>query len=131
MKKKSTGKQILNLFIAIAVLGAVVYFSIQSGVFKKPSTTNTVRMEVDCSGGYAIITYAAGDIDSNGAVTVSTPWKKTFIVEDGESVFLTAGNPAQTGKVSCTIDLNGNDWKLDKVSYPKEVVACAGIIPHK
>lgn len=131
MKKKNNGKTILTIFFILIVITAAIYLSIQSGIFKEPNTTNTVRMAVNCDGGYAIITYTAGDKKTNEAITVTTPWKKSFEVEDGESVFLTAGNPTQSGTVACLIELNDRKWKTDTVDFPKQAVACGGIIPHK
>ena len=131
MKKNNNGKTILTIILLIFGIGAIVFFSIQSGIFDKPSTTNTVRLMVNSSGGYAIITYTAGDQSSDGTQTVNTPWKKNLTVEDGDSVFLTAGNPSQNGKIECFIVLNDREWKTDSVEYPKQAVACGGIIPHK
>jgi hypothetical protein len=131
MQKKNNGKTILTIIIILGIITAAIYFSVRSGIFNKPSINNSVRLEVDCDGGYAIITYTVGDESSNGTITVNTPWKKNFNLEDGASVFLTAGNPSQSGEITCLISLNGRDWKSDSVDYPKQAVACGGIIPHK
>ncbi len=131
MQKKNPVKIILTIILFLGIIATVIYFSVQSGLFKTPSTNNTVRMEVDCDGGYAVITYTAGDKKTNEAITVTTPWKKSFEVQDGDSVFLTAGNPTQSGTIECLIILNDREWKTDTVDFPKQAVACGGIIPRK
>ncbi len=131
MEKKNRNKTLLTILILMVLGVAASVFVIQSGIFKAPSPANTVRMQVTCDGGYAIITYTAGDKKTDETLTVTTPWKKSFDVEDGESVFLTAGNPTQAGTITCSIDLNEKQWKTDQVDFPKQAVACGGIVPHK
>ncbi len=128
--QKST-KTILTIILLLVILAGLIFIAIRTGIFAPQTTTNKIRMEVISSGGYAIITYSAGDKGTKEAETVTTPWRKTFNVEEGDSVFLTAGNPSQSGKISCIIELNGKVWKTDQVEFPQQAVACAGIIPRK
>ena len=118
--------------VLLVFLAGVVYLIWQSGILAPRAKEHTIHFEVIASaGGYAIVTYKAGEVNSDGAITVATPWRKTITVPLGTQVFLTAGNPAQNGSISCQIDLNGTQWKYDKVAYPKEGVACAGITPKR
>jgi hypothetical protein len=60
---------------------------------------------------------------------VTTPWDDTITVTNGDQVYLTAGNPTQTGTLSCTIYVNNREWKKDVAGSPEDKVACAGIVP--
>jgi hypothetical protein len=98
------------------------------GVFKPTNGPRQVQFSVDSSGGYATITLTHGtDLLQSG--TVTTPWDKTITANNGEQVYLTAGNPSQFGTISCTIQVNGSQWKSQTVDAPQDKVACAGVIP--
>ncbi len=95
------------------------------------SSTNVQRVEfrVEASGGFAIITLDAGDTVISKPTTISVPWTKSLRIDSGTEVYLTASNPTQTGKITCTITLNKTAWKTETTTAPKDGVACAGIVP--
>ena len=131
MQKKKTGSQITTLLVLLAVIAGFAFILIQSGAFAEKDPNNDIRMEVNCSGGYSLITYRIGDFVTDDTLTISTPWKKKFTAQDCDKVFLTAWNPSSTGKISCKIYLNGVLWDEEVAEYPVEVVACGGLVPHK
>jgi hypothetical protein len=122
-------KIILQLsFVLVLCAGIIVLLLV---VEKNKSSTGSQRVEfrVDASGGYAIITLDAGNASISKPSTVSVPWTKSLRVASGTEVYLTASNPTQTGKLTCTITLNQSPWKRQTTSAPKDGVACAGIVP--
>ena len=122
-------KLILQL-ILVAVL--IVALSLVVGYLIKVNpipTSRSVRLRVETSGGYSIITLQAGDLKIDKPKTVSTPWQQIVEVKSGEEVYLTASNPTQTGNLTCSIFLDEQAWKKETTSAPKDGVACAGIVP--
>ncbi len=115
---------IVAVLIAIAV-SIMFYLSGQN-----PNTeSRRVTFRVDASGGFANITLQAGSVKISKTTTVTVPWIKTVAVKTGSEVYLTASNPTQTGKLTCTILLDKQPWKTASTNAPKDGVACAGIVP--
>lgn len=119
----------LQIVVVLAILGAAAAFLLSQGVMRTNSESHLVFFEVKASGGFAIITLKAGDETIATPTTVSVPWTKTIRIKSGTEVYLTASNPSQIGDLSCRITLDKAAWKLEKISYPKNGVACAGIVP--
>jgi hypothetical protein len=122
-------KMILQVtFVLLLCAGALVLISVLEK--RKPSSgTQRVEFRVDASGGYAIVTLDAGDASVSKPTTVSVPWSKSLQIASRTEVYLTASNPTQTGRLTCTILLGQSTWKTDTTIAPKDGVACAGIIP--
>jgi len=122
-------KMILQVFLVLLFCAGVM--SLIFALEKNRSTAGVQRLEfrVDASGGYAIITVEAGSASISKPTTVSVPWTKSLRVASGTEVYLTASNPTQTGKLTCTIMLGESLWKTDTTAAPKDGVACAGIVP--
>ena len=122
-------KMILQISFVVLLCSGVILlvFALE----KNGSSADAQRVEfrVDASGGYAIITLAAGDTSISKPTTVSAPWTKSLRVSSGTEVYLTASNPTQTGKLTCTIMLGSSVWKTKTTAAPKDGVACAGIVP--
>ncbi len=116
------------LFVALLCAGMALLI-ITLG--KRRPSTNAQRVEfhVEASGGYAILTLAAGDASISKPTTVSVPWSKSLRIASGTEVYLTASNPTQTGELTCTILLGQSIWKTDTTAAPRDGVACAGIVP--
>jgi hypothetical protein len=115
-------------FILILCAGLLVLlFTLE----KRGTSTETERVgfRVEASGGYAIITLEAGNASITKPTTVSVPWTKSLRIASGTEVYLTASNPTQTGKLTCTITLGPSVWKTQATTAPKDGVACAGIVP--
>ncbi len=112
------------LVCAIA-LGLVLWM----GAGKPANKSRNVTFRVDASGGVAFITLEAGTVKIPKLTTVTAPWIKTIQVNRGTTVFLTASNPTQTGKLTCSITLDTEAWKNESTDAPKDGVACAGIVP--
>jgi uncharacterized protein (UPF0333 family) len=118
--------QLLGIIILIAVI-AWAFNSI--GAFRSNSGPRRITFRVEASGGYANITLQAGKERIDKATTVTTPWERSIMIDQGEQVYLTASNPTQTGQLSCSISINGRTWKSEKIETPQDGVACAGIVP--
>jgi hypothetical protein len=118
--------QVFFVVLLCAGVGVLLYSMVKS----RPSTgVQRVEFRVEASGGYAIITLDAGDTSIPKPTTVSVPWTKSLRIISGTEVYLTASNPTQTGKITCTITLDKKPWKSDTTTAPKDGVACAGIVP--
>lgn len=118
-----------SMFILLLCAGAaLLIYSLMTG--RQTEDVHRVEFRVDASGGYAIITLDEGSAASiTKPTTVSVPWTKSLWIAPGTEVYLTASNPTQTGKVTCTIMLDKNLWKTETTTAPKDGVACAGIVP--
>ncbi len=119
----------LQLVFVLALLGGAIAFLLSLGVTRTSSDVRLVYFEVKASGGFAVITMHAGKEVIDKPTTVTVPWSKTIRIKSGTEVYLTASNPSQTGELSCRITLDRVAWKLEKITSPKNGVACAGIVP--
>lgn len=122
-------KTMLQIIFVVALLGGAVVVLLSVGVLQTSADSRLIYFEVKASGGYAIITLQAGDVSISKPTTVTVPWSKTIRIKSGTEIYLTASNPSQTGELSCRILLDKAAWKLEKVTAPKNGVACAGIVP--
>lgn len=122
-------KLVWQLIFVLALCAAAIAILISLGVMRSPSGGHRVQFRVEASGGFAIITLDAGKDSISKPTTVTAPWTKTIHLLSGTQVYLTASNPTQTGKLTCTIKLDNKDWKAETTAAPKDGVACAGIIP--
>ncbi len=118
----------LQLALVAFILFLVALLLISLGVLGPKEGTRRIQFQVDASGGVAIITLQAGDVNISKPTTVTAPWTKTVDVPIGAEVYLTAANPTQTGKLSCTIKVNKSVWKTATTNAPQDGVACAGIV---
>ena len=124
-------KLVLQIFFALALCAGVITLILFLERSKSPKSDHLVEFRVDASiGGVAIITLDAGSGASiPKPTTVSVPWSKSIRIPQGTEVYLTASNPTQTGKLTCTIRLDKSIWKTESTTAPKDGVACAGIVP--
>jgi hypothetical protein len=122
-------KFVLQLIFVLALCGAAIVLLISLGVMKTPAGSHRLQFRVEASGGFAIITLDARNASIPKPTTVTVPWTKTLQVPSGTQVYLTASNPTQTGKLTCTIKLDNDVWKTETTTAPKDGVACAGIVP--
>jgi len=122
-------KIVLQVLFVVALLGGAIAILISAGLMKSPENSHRVQFRVEASGGVAIITFEAGNVLISKPTTVTSPWSKTLQIPSGTAVYLTASNPTQTGKLTCTITLDKIAWKTETTSAPKDGVACAGIVP--
>lgn len=127
-EKKKILWQLIGLFAFLLIL---VLVATRLGVFSTPNNQHRIRVRLEASGGYAIISYAFPADQMDDSQTVSTPWRKSFTAIGGDEVYVTAGNPAQSGQIHCEIELDGKTWKEETAVYPDQTVACAGIIPRQ
>lgn len=119
----------LQIVFVLALCVAAIVLLISLGIMKTPVGSHRVQFRVEASGGFANITLQAGDESISQPTTVTTPWSKTMQISSGTEVYLTASNPTQTGKLTCEILLDKEDWKTETTIAPKDGVACAGIVP--
>ncbi len=112
----------------IVVISLIIFLE-NLGAFTPKTGSHRVTFRVWSTGGYANITLSAGSSHIDKALTLTTPWEKTVDLASGVTVVLTAGNPNQTGSLSCFILLDNTEWKKSTVAAPKDGVACAGIVP--
>lgn len=122
-------KFVWQLIFVLALCAVAIATLLSLGVLKSPAGGHRVQFRVEASGGFAIITLDAKDTSIAKPTTVTVPWTKTLQIPSGTQVYLTASNPTQTGKLTCTIKLDNKDWKTDTTTAPKDGVACAGIVP--
>ena len=126
----SSRKKLINQLIILSLIFVVI---IILAIILLPLTASTnqhrITLRVESSSGSATIQYDAGiNQQKDSEKTFSTPWERTWVLESGTQVILTAGNPQQTGSLKCFIRLDGADWKSDSVVMPVDKVACAGIV---
>ncbi len=119
----------LQLILVLAICTAAIAILISLGLMKSPASNHRVEFKVEASGGVAIITLQAGSVSMTQPTTVTAPWSRTMRIASGTEVYLTASNPTQTGKLTCSISLDKTDWKTETTTAPKDGVACAGIVP--
>lgn len=129
MEKKQRSQLVYQVLILLSVCSLTLVIFIVMGVFRRPATSHTVKFRVESTGGYAMITYAAGKDEVREAVTVTVPWTKTFHLDSGTEVYLTASNPQQTGKLTCRLSLDNSAWKEQTTTKDGRSVACGGIVP--
>jgi hypothetical protein len=126
---RSQTKTIIEVVVAFILIIGVIIVLVNMGAFTPKAGTHRMTFRVWSAGGYANITLSAGDNHIGKAQTVTTPWEHTYDIASGVTVYVTAGNPTQTGDLSCFILLDNSEWKKSTISAPKDGVACAGIVP--
>lgn len=119
----------LQIVFVLALCAAAIAILISMGVMRTSVGSHRVQFRVEASGGVANITLQAGDVVISKPIAVTAPWSKTIQIPSGTEVYLTASNPTQTGKLTCTISLDKIVWKTETTTAPKDGVACAGIVP--
>jgi len=122
-------KIVLQLAFVALLLALVAVLLVSMGIMGPKDGSHRVQFRVEASGGVAIITLDAGAVSISKPTTVTAPWTKTLDIPSGTQVYLTAANPTQTGKITCSITLDKKSWKSDTTNAPKDGVACAGIVP--
>lgn len=118
-----------QLILVLALLIAVYVLFRAIGAFDAPPGQRRITLRVEASGGYSLITMQAGSESIREATTINTPWQKAYNLPSGTEVYLTAANPSQSGHVTCTLLLDGREWKTQSKTAPNDGVACAGIVP--
>ena len=119
--------QLVLISVLCLALGLAAYFT---GIFKQKAGFHDVTLKIESSGGFALITYKTSVGSIKEGQTVSTPWEQSFTLPKDSEVILTAGNPTQSGTVTCTLRLDGAVWKQNTAEAPQSNnVACAGIVP--
>jgi hypothetical protein len=122
-----------SLFIQITIVSAVVLVAIILAVVFIPRAAkpgqHSITLRVESTSGSATIQYDAGQyVQRDSTKTFNTPWERTWVLESGTDVVLTAGNHEQSGTLKCYIKMDGNPWKSDSATMPIDKVACAGIV---
>lgn len=122
-----------TLVIQVVVLFFIVLIITLLAIIFLPRTLSPgqhrITLRVEASSGSATIQYNAGThIQKDPDLTFSTPWEKTWVLESGTEVVLTAGNHQQTGTIKCILRSDGVEWKSDTAKMPNDKVACAGIV---
>jgi len=122
-------KFVWQLIFVLALCAIAIAILLSQGVLRSRGGGHRVEFRVEASGGFAIITLDAKVALITEPTTVTVPWTKALQIPSGTQVYLTASNPTQTGKLTCTIKLDNDVWKSDTTTAPKDGVACAGIVP--
>lgn len=122
-------KIVLQVVFVLALCAGAIAILLSIGLLRPAEGSRRVQFRVEASGGFANITLQAGEDSISKPATVTTPWSKTIQLSSGTEVYLTASNPTQTGRLTCTITLDRKEWKTDTTIAPKDGVACAGIVP--
>jgi hypothetical protein len=122
-------KIVLQILFVLALCAGAIGILLSMGLMDTPAGSHRVELKVDALGGIAIITLDAGNASISKPTTVSVPWTKSLRIASGTEIYLTAANPTQTGKITCSIFLDKTLWKTETTTAPKNGVACAGIVP--
>jgi hypothetical protein len=118
--------QILIVFLLFLVFGALAYVFIPRTILPNQ---HRITLRIESSSGTATIQYDAGDNkQKDAAKTFNTPWERSWILDSGTQVVLTAGNPQEIGTLKCYLRIDGQNWKSDAATIPDDKVACAGIV---
>jgi hypothetical protein len=120
---------LMQTLLVIVVCVVVFIWLWGIGAFKGPSKEHSITFRVQATGGVALVTYSDAVASTKNAILVTAPWSRTATNPSGTEIYLTAGNPSQSGTVECKLLIDGREWKSDKASYPDDSVACAGIVP--
>lgn len=118
--------QIIVLTVVFILVGILAMIMLPGTI---SPNQHRVTLRIDSSSGSATIQYNAGSnkqVDSEK--TFSTPWERTWVLESGTQVLLTAGNYQEMGTLKCSIRLDGKNWKSESATMPVDKVACAGIV---
>ncbi len=126
---RSRTNTVVQVVVLIAAIAVVIWLFIVLGVFRPSGDTRMVRFRIEGPGGYARVTLTDDRRTVINSSTLVTPWEQTTIYKKGDQVYLTAGNPTQSGTLSCMIYIDNREWKKDVAVSPSDKVACAGIIP--
>ncbi len=125
-----SSKIALQLVFVLVIVAIIVTVLTSLGLSMRKTGSQIVHLQVEASGGFSIITVRAGKtLTITKATTVTVPWSRTVTIPSGTEVYLTASNPSQTGKLSCSLSLGSIPWKYATTTAPKDGVACAGIVP--
>jgi hypothetical protein len=119
---------ILGIIIIIIGVGFIFYMVNRDARLRRGDVRH-LTFAIDSSGGYADITLTSSRGNMSFAGVTSTPWEESGVFKAGDQVYLTAGNPAQFGSISCSIKIDGSGWKSESANAPQDKVGCAGIIP--
>lgn len=88
-----------------------------------------ITLRIEASSGSATIQYNAGtNVQKDPEVIFNTPWEKSWVLDSGTQVLLTAGNHQQVGTIKCIIRSDGQTWKSETAKMPEDKVACGGIV---
>ena len=122
-----------TFFIQITTVSAIVLIIVILAVVFLPRTLSPgqhrITLRVESSSGSATIQYTAGKYEQRDPdLTFNTPWEKSWTLDSGTQILLTAGNHQQTGTLKCIIRADGKTWKSQAVTMPDDKVACAGIV---
>jgi|WetSurMetagenome_2_1015567.scaffolds.fasta_scaffold166384_1 hypothetical protein len=123
-------RKLLVEVIAISGLCIVMaYILVAMGALKTPAKSHRITFRIEASGGFAMITFSGGLEQIKDATYLSTPWEKQLNIATNTQVYLTGGNPSQSGSVTCILSMDGRVWKKQKADFPVDHVACAGLVP--
>jgi hypothetical protein len=126
--RNRTGSFIIGIVVIVIGIAVIVFLAGRDAQLHSNGRRN-LGFTIKSTGGTAIITLtdSTGQLSFNGVS--STPWEKAGVYKVGDEVYLTAGNPSQFGTLTCSITIDGRDWKSDQSDSPQDKVGCAGIIP--
>lgn len=120
-------------FTQITIASVVILIVILFLIIVVPRTVapsqHRITLRVESTSGSATIQYDAGQYQQKDPEKIfSTPWERTWVLESGTQVLLTAGNPQQMGTLKCFLKIDGANWKNQIATIPEDKVACGGIV---
>jgi hypothetical protein len=120
---------LIQILVVVILIGIVILLAVIIIPQTVPPNQHRITLRVESSSGTATIQYDAGsNKQKDPDKTFSTPWERTYNLESGTQVLLTAGNHEQMGTIKCILLMDGATWKSQAVSMPDDKVACAGIV---
>jgi len=128
-RQKIRRRMVIQLIFITILLTGLAIIAITSGIFTPKDTARSVTLKVVASHGFIRLSYSTPEESSASALNVSSPWEKTFRLQAGDEVHISAGNPNSIGEITCYIIINNRVWRSETAKYPDDKAACAGIIP--
>jgi hypothetical protein len=126
---RNNSQILLQIILVLVICAGLGFMAYRMGFFKRSATSHRITFRVESTSGYAIITYKDVNNEETEGQTVNTPWERNWINPKNTQVYLTAGNPVQSGTIKCFLKVDGKNWKTDSATSPDDKVACAGIVP--
>jgi len=136
-ERGSAGKVLLVVVLGIILAFAALYALVMSmpSDYDKPaqqreaSSSYTVKYEVVGVSGStkASVTYenAQGGTEQRD---IKLPWSKTYTMERGSFVYISAQNDHEYGGVACRIYVDGVEWKKSESKDEYVIASCSGSV---
>lgn len=125
------------LFLILIIIGlCLVAYAAMSGTSspsyvapRSSNTTHTVRYEV--TGGESWYTAGLTYENAQGGTEqrdVGLPWSQTYTMKTGDFAYISAQLDNGVGQITCTIYVDGTEWKTSTSSGQYVIASCSGSV---